>query len=373
MNSFLDRNVKEPRCLKLFIGGVYQFTYNDTQQHVFTQSRLAILIDMPSAHHNFENFVPFEIWMAPPATKSPPPVSDRNHVTLHALGWRPVKIGACPGYTQTHEASGTMAKRKQYGLRPFIVTTVHAIIGTTLRKLAIGVSRSNPDLSLWDPGMAQVAISRTNKFSDMIWVGNKEDILNGLIDVLLQDDILANYVDDMIDRLSINPHEMRDNNATEMWNTVAVRNAPYSITRQPLPCDNSGFVYMLISIKTLSTLYIGQTHDLVHRIRLHNDGFGAKQTRSIRDKPWGLLAYVCGFQGDKKARVAFEKRWQVYARLNRKTGDRSMHGAIRACTQAFPEFLPLHLKLVHYGQAAADYSELIIEHEHNNRQSGHSH
>ena len=45
-----------------------------------------------------------------------------------------------------------------------------------------------------------------------------------------------------------------------------------------LPQCNTGFVYMLISIKDLSYTYIGMTDAIRRRVDEHNSGIGSKST-----------------------------------------------------------------------------------------------
>ena len=54
--------------------------------------------------------------------------------------------------------------------------------------------------------------------------------------------------------------------------------------------------------------YIGQTEDLYRRLRDHNSGQGARETRG--KGPWLLVAYVEGFGNNETARRHFEDDWQ---------------------------------------------------------------
>ncbi len=42
----------------------------------------------------------------------------------------------------------------------------------------------------------------------------------------------------------------------------------------------------------------------------HNRGIGGKQTRQEHLRPWGLLAYVSGFNGSRADHLAFEVAWK---------------------------------------------------------------
>ena len=363
-SGFLDHAVKEPRVLTLYEKGLYQITFNDTtRERKFNQSRLAVLLDLPPENHDFRSFAEIEVWMAPAAEKTPPSMEDRTHERLHHLGWKPVKIGRCRAYTQTDHQNGYLAKRVQYGLRHFIATTIHAVIGATLDKAAIKVSRSDPDYSIWDAGMLQVAVTRTRTFKDLIWVGDKDDTLCMLVDILLQENRETEYVDSLIDRLSVNrldTHEFANTGVGNPYvHAVAPRSNLRRLQQQRIPNDNTGFSYIIISIRTQANLYIGEAVNLTVRMRKHNGGTASKQTKDFAYRPWALLAYVAGFQGDITAHKTFEKRWQYYARRARRNGDRSIHSAVTAAHYAIAEYPTFPLRLINYAESATTYEDIL--------------
>ena len=48
---------------------------------------------------------------------------------------------------------------------------------------------------------------------------------------------------------------------------------PYRLHDVSLPQDNTGFVYMLISVRSTDFVYIGKTTDLIESLRVHNSGY----------------------------------------------------------------------------------------------------
>ena len=365
VSDYLDQHVKEPRLLTLYEKGLYQITFNDTRTNKFTQSRLAVLLKLPSLDHNqLRTFNAIEIWMAPPGFKSSPTLIDRTEEKLTSLKWKKITIGRCPGYARTDSVNGMMAKRIQYGLRHFICTTIHMVIGATFDRAAIGISRTDPDFRVWEKGMIQVASSRCHHFSETIWVGKRDDILGMLVDTLLKYDPQEEYIDNVIDRLSVNREDVaRYSNRghdSPFLHTLAIRNHPYNLEKQQLPTDNTGFVYILISLRTRANLYIGETSHLLRRLAQHNSGHGAKQTRDLRYRPWAILAYVTGFQGNKRERKHFEARWQYYAKLCRRRGDKSIHSAVVSSVHAIGEFPTFDLRLIEYASTTASYDDFVL-------------
>lgn len=76
-----------------------------------------------------------------------------------------------------------------------------------------------------------------------------------------------------------------------------------------VPTDVTGYVYIIVSTVDLGVFYIGSAASVVERLRRHNQGLGGMQSSNPRYRPWGLLAYVTGFGGNKQKYVAFEEKW----------------------------------------------------------------
>jgi predicted GIY-YIG superfamily endonuclease len=77
------------------------------------------------------------------------------------------------------------------------------------------------------------------------------------------------------------------------------------------PNDSSGYCYILVSLRNSKTTYIGQTKKLVQRLKEHNSGYGSQGTSDPHLRPWALLAYVTGFDGNVTSMLAFERQWKV--------------------------------------------------------------
>ena len=76
-----------------------------------------------------------------------------------------------------------------------------------------------------------------------------------------------------------------------------------------IPSDNTGFVYLLISTVDLQFLCIGSCYNLIARYSSHNTGFGSFQTAPASLRPWAILCYVSGFEGQRRHFLDFERRW----------------------------------------------------------------
>ena len=95
---------------------------------------------------------------------------------------------------------------------------------------------------------------------------------------------------------------------------------PYRICDMSLPQCNTGYVYMLISLKDKSFVYIGMTTSIIRRIGQHNSGLGAVSIEPLHLRPYALFAYICGFDLRKDLMVYVEQRWKAKRNQLRRNG-----------------------------------------------------
>ena len=92
---------------------------------------------------------------------------------------------------------------------------------------------------------------------------------------------------------------------------MTANNFPYRIKDIQLPNCNSGFVYMLGSIRLPHYTYIGTTINLRDRLNAHNSGYGSSSTEPLFLRPFALLAYISGFNGGRRdLRFWLENKWK---------------------------------------------------------------
>jgi hypothetical protein len=73
---------------------------------------------------------------------------------------------------------------------------------------------------------------------------------------------------------------------------------PFMPLYRELPSATCGYVYLLASIANSRKCYVGETDNLKKCLREHNTGYGAEDTRPTELHPWGVFAFVCGFERD---------------------------------------------------------------------------
>ena len=107
----------------------------------------------------------------------------------------------------------------------------------------------------------------------------------------------SDYIEEAIDLITINK-SISDNIEEERSERIVTPTLyPFTISNYALPTNNSGYVYMLVSIRYQNFTYIGTTNCIRTRLKLHNCGIGAIETAPAYLKPFALYAYVCGFAG----------------------------------------------------------------------------
>ena len=169
--SVLDHKCREPRNLLFFVGAIYQFTYNSDGN--FTHSQLGLLLDLPTCVE-INNFHKISIMVAPPGIKMFEFDSNKPREEYEDEGWVKKLVGTSP--IRPHSTPNNMrGKRKQYGLKHHVTSTVHASMGDTLNKIVTEISSENNEYSLWDKAQVIVLLRRTKVGKNIIFVGYKTD------------------------------------------------------------------------------------------------------------------------------------------------------------------------------------------------------
>ena len=103
---------------------------------------------------------------------------------------------------------------------------------------------------------------------------------------------------------------VNQNFVVEFNHVMTQRTYPFRVSDVALPQCNTGYVYMLISIKDMNFTYIGATLSIRKRIQQHNSGVGSVSTEPLHLRPYALLAYICGFNSNRELLYYIERRWK---------------------------------------------------------------
>jgi predicted GIY-YIG superfamily endonuclease len=258
---------------------------------------------------------------------------------LETLGWKRVNIKTSPDKTH-HCYGGMFAKRHQYGMRPLAATTLHKAMGNDYHKIASCVIDDGiSGYRLWDKAQLLVLISRVHYLKNIIFIGNKEETAEKLLELVSLQPKYALYMDYIIKCLT----QTSSDSLSPVINLGST--VPFHLCSAECPKKDDvkkGYTYLLISIPQPTKSYIGQGQDLNERIQQHNKGWSHNWTNSIDLRPWACMAYVIGFQS-KKHRLRFESLWQFLVE------------------QAYPNQTAMPLQVLHIGQLA-----ITKYHEENN-------
>ena len=279
---------------------MYQFTFNCDK---FSQSEIGLLLDIPT-QQEIDNFNKIQILVAPTGTRFFTYNPNKTKESYISDGWKIVHIGT--SQESVKSLPGNMkAQRRQYGLKHYVTSTVHASMGDTLDALATEISLENT-FKLWDKAQAVVLLSRTRRAKDTIFVGDKRETIKALTSIIQLSTQWMDYQEEVLPLLKISNNDQYQRERSLYYQHVH----PFRLCDIQLPTCNTGFCYMLVSVRDNRYIYIGETFDISNRLLQHNSGNGAKFTTPLNLRPWALFSFVCGFDGNKQQMKYFESKWQ---------------------------------------------------------------
>ena len=310
--STLDNQLKEQRTLLFFKGALYQFTFN--KENKFSQSQLGLLLKIPS-REDLSLFRKIEILVAPPGMKWTMYDMTKSEADYINNGWSKQMVGLPPD--RSHKIShNVQGKRRQYGLKHHVTSTIHSSMGDTLPKVATQISNQLSIFKLWDKSQIVVLLSRTKRARDIIFVGNKESTVRAIVELCKCSNQWTDHMERVLEMANVNYASMTNSTIPSIRND----DHPFRFCDCPLPNCNTGIVYMLISVRNHNYTYIGMTSNIAVRLQQHNSGNGHAFTTPTRLRPWALFAYITGFDGDRRKMFSIERRWKTRRQEERERG-----------------------------------------------------
>ena len=196
----LSRKVKEPETLLFFRFAIYEFTHN-LDGH-YSQSQMNILYDLPDID-TLQSNRKIEVLAAPQGLYDIEIDQTMSKEDYISKGFYPVKVGIAPIRTQ-QISSYIQAQRKQYALKHSVTATIHAAMGDTLKKVALQMVGGN--FELWDKGQVIVALSRTKRGKDIIFVGNKVQTINAIVSLCKTKHQWTDYMENILNLVTLKPY-----------------------------------------------------------------------------------------------------------------------------------------------------------------------
>lgn len=279
----LNKKVKEPETILFFKGAIYECNYNEDGN--FSNAQLCMLYDLPN-NEDLLNFRKIEVLIAPPGLQDVAYREGKTKANYISEGWTQVKIGTSP--EKVYKVSQhVQAQRRQYGLKHRVTSTIHASMGDTLIKVAIEISNMGV-YKLWDKAQVIVALSRTRVGKNTIFVGPKDVTVNALVELIQQQNQWTDYMENVLSLTTVD--YLTDERESVIFQQQDSH--PFRVCNIPLPQENVGYVYFLISCRDNSFTYIGKTGSLVNRLNNHNRGYGSMSTCIPTLRPFVIIGYI---------------------------------------------------------------------------------
>lgn len=258
----LNRKVKEPEEFTFYKKAMVQVTFNKPGR--WSQSQLGVILELPS-HEQLDQWKPVKIMLAPPGVKN----ISSNVITKENLidnGWKEESIGVAPSieYHINHDLVG---KRKQYGLKNYIASTIHSIMGDTLSNIVTCVNEKESKYNIWEKAQGIVLLSRTSSTRSMTFVGDKMTTAESLVALIKKKNNYSVYMSRVLNVL-----DMRRISESSIYHINLVDN-PYRPIDVELPSSSTGYIYLIFSMKEYQAMHIGAVMNLRKRLRAHNEGY----------------------------------------------------------------------------------------------------
>ena len=254
----LTKKKEEPEKLLIFKGSIFECTYNEVGK--FSQSQLALLYTLPEIT-TLHEFKKIDVLIAPPGKKEIMFDSNLSEEYFLQRGFKKVKVGTAPE-RPCQVRNNLQGIRKQYGLKHFVSGTLHSLMGDTLTSMATEISTRNSNFNLWEKGQLVVLLSRTRYAKDTIFVGSESDTLEALRQLVTTKTQWTDYIEDILSKITVGSSSI-----PQEVPLMTQQHFPYRIRDSELPQCNSGYVYMLLSLRQMDYIYIGETQNIITRMK----------------------------------------------------------------------------------------------------------
>jgi len=297
--SLIDRKTKVACQLCFFRGAIFECTFNF--RRTFRNADSVLLYDLPDVN-DVASFKKIKVLKIPPGWKTFSFDMTKDKTYFINLGFEEITIPLHPEYAICSRTKQCI--RKQYSLRHKLTATIHGAMGHTYERMASQISHTDPDFGLCDKGQLVVIISRTRDPKHTIFVGNTDESIETLKKVLLKKTQWSDYISDLLNIVTVNE-------VPRGGRVLTPTNFPFRIRDMQLPDNGHGIVYMLNSLRRRSYIYIGKTLTPRTRLNNHNSGYGATATEPCYLRPFAVMAYIAGFDGNNELMLAAENKWKV--------------------------------------------------------------
>ena len=228
----MNKLFKEPYKLVFFVRSVMCLTYNgrklDKNGTSFSQGQLVVILEIPNENHDVTSRY-VKVKLVPPGERS----VDVNKLPNE---WPELKIKRRKTATCQLKFSHCYVRRDQWPLKPYVCSTIHKSIGETIPFVATQISCDGP-YKVWDRNQVLVLLSRVPSLSNLMFVGQLDENLAAVKEVLLKVDSLEQNIDYIVEKCNV---------LLEGDRFIAPSHCIPILTIE-IPSVPCGYVYMILS------------------------------------------------------------------------------------------------------------------------------
>ena len=288
----LNKRCYEYDVCKLFVNAIVRMTYNERQaQHQFSQGQITVVVGLPEASSDIRDGR-LVLRLADPGVR----MVDVNNIPAC---WPRIEVKARTTPPIVVGYGLQMGRRTQYPARFYICTTIHRIQGETLSLVATRVTDSTKEYKLWLKEQLAVLISKVRTCKDIIFVGSRDDTkaaVERILSCCSKWDAIVDHYMFALDVSTMQQGRVR---------TVDNERHPFLPIYHEL---SSGYVSLIVSTVCPKRFHVFQVADLKVELRNINTGYGEVETRNTELHPWGVFAFVCGFESVEDIHLGMANR-----------------------------------------------------------------
>ena len=203
------------------------------------------------------------------------------------LFWRKITLRKTAGYVQNYRRSSI--RRIQFPVINYVALTVHRLMGDTFLKLATEISSVEKKFTLWLISQLYVIISRVKYLIQLFFIGNKEETLTAVRDILMKRDLREERLFKLFLQLR----------RAAIQNTPGVIEGPcYLRSHFEVPKTANGYVFVLVSVRTMTfqKFYAGETSEGLSEFLRRLNSTDERNSRMIRaHQPWAVGFFYWNF------------------------------------------------------------------------------
>jgi hypothetical protein len=301
----MNTHFREPNKLVFAEYVLFECTYN-AQNRDYLHTNLALMIKVPDSE-TIRSRKRIKLLLVPSHLDhiefldSPDRSTYPSEEELIDQGWKPIFIHCID---REENVGNVRTRRKQYAIRHIGAGTIDSVQGATIYSLFVFecTLRNRP----WMKSQVVVLLSRVLHHRQMLCIGDRTQVIEHLWNLICMPTQWTKMMDRKLHLLSINS----EGNAPDRYTFDTDSVLPYRICDYQLPEFDTGYVYLLCSMRVSTYTYIGQCKSIRKRLSAHNSGNGAFGSSDPSLQPFYIAGFISGFESYNRHRLqVLESKW----------------------------------------------------------------